>query len=239
MGQPRRPLRGAMAADYVLDGAFEFDPRAHDYGDKVFLGHTIRGAGLAEFDQVIDILAHHPSTARFVSRKLAAFFVADDPPPALVDRLAARFLETDGDIAEVLRTLFAAPAFEASLGTRFKDPTRFVLSAIRLSYDQPLLDGTPLTQGLAQLSQPLYRRATPDGYSLSTASWVNGGQMVARFELARRIAAARGARASPTDPVAAGLDSWLGPPSQAAVRAAATPQERLALFLSSPEFMRY
>jgi uncharacterized protein (DUF1800 family) len=229
--------RAALRRGYVLDGVFEFNPRAHDYGDKVFLGQTIRGEGLGEFERVLDILAAHPSTATFVSRRLAAFFVADDPPPELVARMAARFTATDGDIAQVLRLLFAAPEFEASLGGRFKDPTRFLLSAVRLSYSRPVPDEAALARGLIQLSQPLYRRATPDGYPLATAEWASGAQMLSRFEVARQIAG--GAVAGPIDPLAVGLETWLSGASRDAVVDAATARERLALFLSSPDFMRY
>ena len=99
----------------VLDGLFLFNPARHDYGDKQFLGHRIAGAGLAEVDQAVDLLARHPATAHFISAKLAAYFLGDAPPPALVDRMARTFLASDGDIAAVLQTLYASPEFARSL----------------------------------------------------------------------------------------------------------------------------
>src|SRR5205085_5135468 len=95
-----------------------FYPRRHDNRDKELLGTTIQGGGAQELDHALDLLARHPSTARFVSRKLALFFVSDDPQPALVERMAATFAASDGDIAQVLRTMFASPEFRASLGTK-------------------------------------------------------------------------------------------------------------------------
>ena len=131
--RPENPkLRPELQSQLVRDGLFEFDPARHDYGDKVFLGQTIKGSGLAEVDQVIDILASQPATARHISQELAEYFVADDPPHALVDRMAQTFLGTGGDIAKVLQTMFRSPEFAASAGKKFKDPAHYVMSAVRL-----------------------------------------------------------------------------------------------------------
>src|SRR5438132_8826232 len=166
-----------------------FYPRRHDFGDKVLLGRTIRGRGAAELDEALDILARHPSTARFVSRKLATFLVADEPPAALVERMAQTFSASDGDIAQVLRTLFVSPEFRASLGGKFKDPQHYALSALRLVLDQrPLPDAQPVIGALARMGEPLYARATPDGYPLERTAWASPGQLATRFEIARGIA---------------------------------------------------
>ncbi|WP_153061516.1 DUF1800 family protein, partial [Escherichia coli] len=122
-------LKPAQAAQYRRDGLTEFNPARHDFGDKTLLGITVAGRCYAELDQVLDLLAVHPSTARFVSRKLAQYFVADGPPPALVARMAERWQQTDGRIAEVLRTMITSLEFEASLGRKFKDSTHYVVSA--------------------------------------------------------------------------------------------------------------
>lgn len=95
------PVKPAQA-QYVRDGLFEFNPNRHDYADKQLLGRTVHGRGLAEIDEVADLLAKHPATARFVSRKLAAYFIADDPSEALVERMARTFRQSDGDIAATL-----------------------------------------------------------------------------------------------------------------------------------------
>ena len=119
----------------IRDGLFEFNPARHDFGDKVLLGHLIKGRGFAEIEEALDILSKQPATAQHVSREIATYFIADEPPRPLLDRMVQTFIRTDGDIASVLDTMFHSPEFGTSLGTRFKDPVRFVLSAVRLAYD--------------------------------------------------------------------------------------------------------
>ena len=177
----------------VQDGLFLFNPARHDYGDKQFLGHRIAGAGLAEVDQAVDLLARHPATAHFISAKLAAYFLGDAPPPALVDRMARTFLASDGDIAAVLQTLYASPEFARSLDAGvFKDPVHYVYSSLRLAYAgmPTIVNPRPALNLLRQLGQPLNQRLTPDGYPLAQSDWAGPGQMTARFETARAIAAA-------------------------------------------------
>src|SRR5437899_6750973 len=166
-----------------------FYPRRHDFSDKLFLGKTVRGTGAKELDVALDMLARHPSTARFVSRKLALFFVADEPGDALVAQMSQTFLDTSGDIPAVLRTMFVSPEFRASLGSKFKDPLHYTLSALRLVLDErPLPDTPPVIGALARMGEPLYARATPDGYPLTRADWASPGQLATRFEIARGIA---------------------------------------------------
>jgi uncharacterized protein (DUF1800 family) len=113
--KPEDPkLKPELQPQLVRDGLFEFNPARHDYGDKTFLGHTIKGTGLAEVDEVLDILAREPATARHISQELAVFFVSDTPPPALIDRMAQVFLRSDGDIATVLSAMFRSPEFAVS-----------------------------------------------------------------------------------------------------------------------------
>src|SRR5919197_5964474 len=166
-----------------------FYPRRHDFSSKVFLGRTIAGTGAKELDVALDLLARHPSTARFVARKLALFFVADEPPAALVERMAQTFSAADGDIRQVLRTMFASPEFRASLGGKFKDPLHYTVSALRLVLDeQPLPDAQPVIGALARMGEPLYGRPTPDGYPLTGTEWAGPGQLATRFEIARAMA---------------------------------------------------
>ena len=236
---PRLPP--ALQSQLVRDGLFEFNPRRHDYGDKVFLGHAIRGRGLAEVDEALDILARQPATARHVSRDLAVSFVGDDPPPALVDRMSRTFLASDGDIAKVLATMFHSSEFAASLGTRFKDPVHYVISAVRLScQSRPIDDVAPIVGQIGRLGEALYGHETPDGYALKAASWNGPGQMEGRFEVARRL----GGQGLPgcTDLRTAVEADGLAPqPSPATARAlaqATSPADWNTLFLSSPDFMR-
>jgi uncharacterized protein (DUF1800 family) len=239
--------------DYVRTGAFEFNPNRHDYGDKVFLGRAVKGKGLAEVDEVLDRLARHPSTARFISRKLAVFFVSDDPPTSLVDQMARAFERTDGDIAATLRVLFHSPEFVASLGHKFKDPVHYVISGLRFTYDgQPIANAAPVLAWLNSLGQGLYNRQTPDGYPLTQTNWSGPGQMTARFEVARAIATGgRGllgsdasvdvafpkpppfSRASRED----GIEKTLSASTVGALERARSAAEWYVYFLSAPEFM--
>jgi uncharacterized protein (DUF1800 family) len=247
-------VRPALRSQRVRDGLFVFNPNRHEYGDKIFLGHRIEGRGLAEVDQALDILSRAPATSRFISRKLAAYFVSDDPPPALVERMAATFRTTDGDIAAVLETMFGSAEFKTSLGTRFKDPMHFVVSAVRLAYDDRAIVNTlPLQNWLNRMAEPLYGRQTPDGYSLAEAAWTSPGQMATRFEIARVI----GAGAAPlfrspgmvdaaepvplklaSDASLGAVQSQVGAQTREALNAATTPRDWNTLFLASPEFMR-
>lgn len=222
-------LRPALQAAYVRDGGFEFNPARHDFGDKRVLGRPIAGRGLPELDEVLDLLARHPSTATHVCRRLARFLVADEPDPALVAQLASVFTRSDGDIAAVLESLFAAPAFRASLGTKFKDPMHYVVSAVRLAYDdRPVVDATPMLGWIARLGQPPFGRQTPDGYPLDEAAWSGSGQMTARFEIARAIGSGTPAlfRAETPGASPAMTPGALSPPAAAMAPAPATAADR-------------
>jgi uncharacterized protein (DUF1800 family) len=174
------------------DNGFYFDPKRHDFSDKVFLGHPIKGSGEAEVEQALDILAKHPATARHISYQLAQYFVADQPPKALVDRLAQKFLATNGDIRAMLNTLFHSPEFwdSKTYQAKFKTPYEFVISAFRAT-------GTPATnprqiQGiLQQLGMPIYGCPTPDGYKNTEDAWLNPDGMTRRLSFATTLASGR------------------------------------------------
>ena len=175
---------------FVRDGLFQFNPRKHDFDNKVFLGHTIKGRGFQEIEQAVTLITRQPACAHFISYQLAEYFVADKPPAALVDAMAQTFQRTDGDIAAVLRTMFDSPALLAS--KKFKDPTQFLVSAMKLTYDgQPISDVRPLLIWLKQMGEPVYGRITPDGWPLNSARWTGSGQMAARFAVARAIGTGR------------------------------------------------
>ncbi|MTV38688.1 DUF1800 domain-containing protein [Duganella radicis] len=238
---------------YLRHGLFEFNPNRHDYGDKVFLGQPVKGRGLAEVDEALDRLCRHPATARYVSRKLAVYFVADEPPPQLVERMAARFQSSDGDIAAVLRLMFTSPEFTQSLGHKFKDPVHYVVSAVRLTYDDKVILNTgPMLNWLNRMAEPLYGRQTPDGYPLTESGWASPGQMTTRFEIAKAIGGGaaglfKSEGAQPLEKPAfpqlqnalyyQSLKTALAPATQQALEQATSPQEWNTLFLSSPEMM--
>lgn len=171
-------------------GAFTFNPRLHDNGEKVVLGVKIpAGGGESDGEKVLDILAHSPSTAHFISRKLAQRFVADDPPASLVDRMAATFLKTDGDIREVLKTMFASKEFwsEGAYRSKMKSPLELVASAVRAS-NGDVDFAAPLANQVAQLGEPLYRKIEPTGYSNSSKEWNNSAGLLARMNFALQLA---------------------------------------------------
>jgi len=251
-GDPPR-VRRELGGQYVRVGLYEFNPKRHDYGDKLVLGHTIHGRGAAELDEVLDLLSRHPATARNVSRKLARFLVADEPPPELVDAMAREFTRTDGDIAAVLRAGFRAPQFAASLHKKFKDPVHYVVSAVRLAYDdKPIVNANPMVNWLNRLGEAPYNHQTPDGYSLAESAWDGSGQMAVRFEIAKGIGSGsaglfRGEGPSTVERPAfpqlanamyyASTQRTLAPATRQTLDQAVSPQEWNLLLLSSPEFM--
>ena len=252
--KPENPkIKAELQTQFLRDGLFEFNPARHDFGDKIFLGHTIKGRGFAEVEEALDILCHHSATARFVSRKIAVYFVADNPPETLVRRLTETFVRTDGDIASVLDTLFHDPEFAASLGNRFKDPVRYVFSAVRLAYDSKVVVNTvPIQNWLNRLAEGLYNHQTPDGYSIASAAWNGPGQMITRFEIARQIGSNSAGLFKSAEPDATELPAFpllqnalyfshmrhgLQSSTLSALDKAISPQDWNTLFLSSPEFM--
>ncbi|MBV7429063.1 MULTISPECIES: DUF1800 domain-containing protein [unclassified Acidovorax] len=256
-GEEPPRMKPALRRHYVRQGLFEFNPQRHDWDPKTLLGQPLRAEGLAEVDEALDRLARAPATARFVTRKIALFLVGDNPPPALLQTLARTFERTDGDIAAVLEALFNAPGFRASLGQRFRDPVHYVLAALRLAQGDAVLPGAePALAWLQRLAEPLYGRATPDGYPLDAAAWSGSGQMSTRFEIARAIGAGAATAPAPREDGMAGpaAPQRTPPPlaQSAYVRAlqpawstatrnalaqAASPREWNLLFLASPEFM--
>ncbi|WP_407179121.1 DUF1800 domain-containing protein [Bradyrhizobium sp. STM 3562] len=255
--KPEDPkLKPELQSQLVREGAFEFNPARHDYGDKTLLGHLIKGRGLAEVDEALDILVHHPATAVHLSRQIATYFVSDNPPDSLVQKMAQAFRASDGDIATVLSTMIEAPEFAVSLkpGARFKDPIHYVLSAVRLAYDDKVILNTSPIQGwLNRLGEGLFNHETPDGYAMTSASWNGPGQMMVRFEIARQIGSGSAGLFKPEVPNAVdqpafpliqnalyfnGLRQTLGPATLAALDKAVSPQDWNTLFLSSPEFMQ-
>ncbi|MEG5062475.1 DUF1800 domain-containing protein [Microcoleus sp. B3-A4] len=169
--------------------SFYFDAKRHDFSDKVFLGQTIKGSGETEGEQALNILAKSPATAKHVSYKLAQYFVADSPPNALVDRLSQRFLETDGDIREVLNTLFRSREFwdKKNYSAKFKTPYQYVISAVRAT-NQKVENFQPLYGYLQQLGMPPYGCQTPDGYKNTQNAWLNPDAIARRLSFVTALA---------------------------------------------------
>jgi len=203
------------------DGNFRFVPALHDNGTKVVLGHTIKsGGGIDDGEKVLDILASHPSTAHHIAFELAQRLVADEPAPALVDRAAARFRDTNGDLREVVRTIVTSPEFLAPAAgdVKFKTPFELVVSAVRAT-GADVSDGRPFVQVLQQMGQPLYMCQPPTGYRDTADAWVSAGGLVSRMNFATRLASGS-------------MPGVTLPPDVA-------PSSALALRLGSPEFQRH
>ena len=195
-----QPRGGAAAVNAMAGegarrnaGTFFFNARTHDDGEKTVLGHKIpSGGGFKDGLTVLDILARHPSTAKFIATKLVRHFVADNPPKSLVDRVAATFTKTEGDIRETLKTIFFSKEFNSTEAYRvkIKRPFELVISAIRtLGADT---NGGPGThQWLARMGEPLYGFQTPNGYSDAAESWVNTGGLLERMNFGLALAGNR------------------------------------------------
>jgi uncharacterized protein (DUF1800 family) len=237
---------------YIHKDAFEFNPARHDFGTKTLLGHTIEGKGFGEVEEAVTLIVNQPACAHFISRQLASYFVADNPPPQLVERMARTFVRTDGDIAAVLHTMFLAREFNAALGVKFKDPMRFVVSAVRFAYDgRPISNSRPLLSWLNGLGEAPFGRQTPDGYPLTELNWASSGQMSRRFEIARLIGSGNAGLFDPEDGGAAtasgfpqlsnrlyfeAVEPFLAARTREALNRANSQQEWNTFLLSSPDF---
>jgi uncharacterized protein (DUF1800 family) len=224
------------------NGCF-FDSSRHDFGTKTLLGHTIKGSGEGEIDEALNILLKHPSTARHLSYQLAQYFVADQPPKALVMKMANTWLQTDGDIKSVLTTMFHSPEFwsQDNDGNKFKSPFRYVVSTLRAADARPghyyFVNDFLKGQGM-----PLYECLTPDGYKNTRDAWINPDALLKRITFATTIAAG----GIPEVPQYAieyrRLGATLGGTfSSQTVRCIMKAPDimRSALILGSPEFMKY
>jgi uncharacterized protein (DUF1800 family) len=174
-------------------GKFYFNARVHDDGEKIVLGQKIpAGGGAKDGLMVLDILAHHPSTAKFIATKLVRRFVSDEPPASLVDRVAQTYMKTDGDIREMLRTIFFSPEFNSAEAYRakIKRPFELAISAARtLAADTN--GGPGFHQWIARMGQPLYGFQTPNGYSDMAEDWVNTGALLERMNFALALVSNR------------------------------------------------
>jgi uncharacterized protein (DUF1800 family) len=166
-------------------GGFTFEERTHEPGDKMVLGHRIKPKGEKEGLEVLHILAHHPSTAKFICTNLAIRFVSDEPPQPLVDRMTQTFLKKDGNIREVLKTMLDSPEFWApdAYRAKVKTPLEFVVSAVRASGAQ-VTEAMPIARQLQNMGMPLYGMQPPTGYSMKADAWVNSSALLGRMNFA-------------------------------------------------------
>jgi uncharacterized protein (DUF1800 family) len=227
-----------------------FEGTHHDYLPKVFLGRALDARGKAEGEEALAILAASASTAHHIAYELAQYFVADAPPPALVDRLAAVFLATGGNIRSTLQKLFDSSEFWASAGQKYKTPYEFVISAARAA-GTPVNNVRPLLGWISRLGMPVYGCETPDGYKNTAAAWLSPDATMQRIAFAAAFAAGavpvtadgdgqttapRRRPALDNEQLEALFGATLSPATRAVIEAAPA-GERAALILGSPEFM--
>jgi uncharacterized protein (DUF1800 family) len=189
-----RALTGWTLANGI-DGGFRFTPALHDRGEKKVLGHTIRaGGGIEDGERVLDIVAAHPSTARHIATKLVRRFVSDEPPAALVDKVAATFTKTKGNLREVVRTLVTAPEFYAAehRNVKVKTPLEFVVSGVRAT-GRDVREPRQMLNALQQLGMAPYMCQPPTGYDDTAETWVSAGALVTRMNIAQQLAPQRAA----------------------------------------------
>jgi uncharacterized protein (DUF1800 family) len=174
-------------------GDFFFNPNIHDDGEKVVLGQKIPAeGGMKDGERVIKMLAHHPSTAKFISTKLARKFVSDNPPRSLVDKMANTFLKTDGDIREVLRAMFNSQEFWApeNYRAKIKTPFEMTVSAVRALGAET--NGKPtFHRWIAQMGEGLFMAQPPTGYPDTSEHWVNTGALLERMNFALALSSNR------------------------------------------------
>jgi uncharacterized protein (DUF1800 family) len=234
---------------------FVFAGFMHDTGEKTVLGHKIpAGGGEQDGLQVLDILAHHPSTAKFISRELAQRFVADDPPQALIDRMSQTFLKTDGDLRAVLATMFTSPEFfsEGAWEAKVKSPLEVVVGAVR-ALQGDASDSFILAQRIADLGEPLYNKLEPSGYPNSDQAWLSTASLLGRMNFATALASGQipgvkldTSRLDGKDAPAIArtlLGRDVSPQTQAALEkgledSTPSPAAIASLILSSPDFQR-
>ncbi len=230
-----------------LDPEFKFNERLHDPGAKLVLGKKIHAGGMKDGEEVLDLLAHSPSTARFISTKLARRFVSDNPPPELVARMAKTFEESNGDIKAVLHTMIYSPEFwsREAYRAKIKTPFELVVSTARAlgtDVDTPL----PLVAWVGRIGEPLYQCQPPTGYSDKADAWVNTGALLNRLNFSLALAGNR-MRGSRTD-VGALLGVETSPDAKAALeravqvfldgQAAPTTIETLEKQLDNPQILQ-
>jgi uncharacterized protein (DUF1800 family) len=174
-------------------GLFLYRPGLHDDGEKIVLGHRILpGGGPADGERVLDILATHPATARFIATKLARRFISDEPPQSIIDRAAAVFLKTDGSIRETLRAIVTSPEFFSITAYRAKmrSPFEYVAASMR-AFNAETDGDRPVLDAIGRMGQPVFGRVTPDGYADRADQWLSSGAMIARFNFASALATNR------------------------------------------------
>jgi uncharacterized protein (DUF1800 family) len=224
--QPGDPIHG---------GEFIFMKRLHEPGDQVVLGKQYADSGVDQGRAVLADLARHPATAQHVAEKLARHFVADDPPPTLVRKLAKTFLDTDGDLKQLAKTLVTADESWTAPRQKLKSPAEWIVGVIRLTGTRDEIPIGRIMNAQVALGAPLWRPPAPNGYSDTEAAWIDG--IPRRIDVATEFAA-RASRADPLDALETGLGPLASAKTRETVVRAESRGQGLALLAMAPEFLR-
>jgi uncharacterized protein (DUF1800 family) len=221
--------------DQQRGGEFVFNPRRHEPGPQSVVGRSYRAAGMEQGLAVLRDLARHPATAKHIAQKFAVHFVSDTPPPALVDRLARRFLDTQGDLKELARTLVVSNEAWDAPREKLKRPGEWIVGAMRATgYAPP--DVRPVVQAQNLLGEPLWRPPAPKGFSDANAAWMDG--LSQRLDIANQLSRRAASLVDPVDAIDAALGPLASADTRRAVARAESHPQALTLLLMSPEFQR-
>jgi uncharacterized protein (DUF1800 family) len=233
--------RGAAAARFIgatgTPGDFLFAERIHEPGARAILGRAYRQDGQAQARAVLDDLAADPRTARHLATKLARHFAGDDPPPAMVARLAAAYLRSDGDLPTVYRAIVDSPEAWVAAPPKFRTPWDWSVAALR-AIGAREVEAQASAGLLTQLGQPVWRPGSPAGFDDIAASWTGPDALMRRVEAAERLAARTGGAIDARQLAPHVLPGALGEATGQAIARAESPAQGLALLLVSPEFLR-
>jgi uncharacterized protein (DUF1800 family) len=224
--QPGEPVHG---------GEFIFMKRLHEPGDQFVLGKSYADSGVDQGRAVLDDLARHPATAQHIAEKLARHFVADEPPPSLVHKLAKVFLDSDGNLRQVARTLVTAEESWAAPRQKLKPPAEWIAGVIRLTGAQDEIPIGRIMNAQVALGAPLLRPPAPNGYPDNEAAWIDG--IARRIDIAAEFAG-RAARADPLESLENGLGPLASAQTRETVARAESRGQALTLLAMAPEFLR-
>jgi uncharacterized protein (DUF1800 family) len=223
------------AQDPVRGGEFTFNPRMHEPGTQTIIGQAYADAGFDQGRRVLADLARHPATAQHVAHKLARHFVADDPALALVERLAKRFRDTEGDLKEVAKALVAAPEAWAMPRSKLRRPTEWIVASLRAT-GVSITDVRPIMQVQNLLGEPLWRPPSPNGFADDDATWLDG--LSQRLDVANQMATRIAPAADPNAVFEEALAPIASAETRRTVARAESRTQALALLLMAPEFQR-
>jgi uncharacterized protein (DUF1800 family) len=225
----------APRQDPARIGEFAFNPNMHQPGAQSVIGKSYPDTGVEQGRAVLAMLARHPATAQHVAAKLARHFIADQPPPALVARLAKRFLDTDGDLKEVAKTLVSSPEAWEAPRAKLKRPAEWIVGSLRAAGVTPPEIG-PVMQAQNLLGEPLWRPSAPKGFADDSASWLDG--LAQRVDLANQLARRIGGQADPREVFEQTLAPLASTETRQAIARAESRPQAFALLFMSPEFQR-